>query len=261
MSTQGGGKGQFSGQNDELMIIRRALTSSEISRIYNDYNPPSCTDDCNTGQKRCNGNYTETCGNYDSDSCSEWGNSTYCPNGCSNGICVIITTGSLNITSNPSGAVLYINTGYYGSTPYYGSGFSVGNYNLLLIKPGYNDYTTTAYISGGATTSLNITLTLPQSGSLNITSSPQAYVYVDNVSTGWTPYYGINYSVSDHNIKLVKSGYNNYTTTVHIYSGQTTYVTATLVANQTNQTNNTGSLSITSNPSSAKVYVNNFYKG
>lgn len=50
----------------------------------------SCQDECSySGQKRCNGNYSETCGNYDGDSCLEWGGGQYCSNGCNqqNGQC------------------------------------------------------------------------------------------------------------------------------------------------------------------------------
>jgi len=35
-----------------------------------------CTNDCTSGQTRCNGNVLQTCGNYDSDSCLEWPSST-----------------------------------------------------------------------------------------------------------------------------------------------------------------------------------------
>ena len=52
-----------------------------------------CYNECTFGEKRCNGNYLETCGNYDSDRCLEWPSGTvygnyfssgrkYCPYGC-----------------------------------------------------------------------------------------------------------------------------------------------------------------------------------
>jgi len=54
----------------------------------------SCTSECTSGTKRCNGSYSQTCGNYDPDSCYEWPASTsgtgnaYCTNGCSgSGVC------------------------------------------------------------------------------------------------------------------------------------------------------------------------------
>ena len=38
----------------------------------------TCTDECSAGAARCNGNSTQTCGNYDSDSCWDWGNTQSC---------------------------------------------------------------------------------------------------------------------------------------------------------------------------------------
>ena len=53
--------------------------------------PPPCTDECSPyGAVACaTWNVTKTCGNYDSDSCLEWGGYTACPFGttCSNGVC------------------------------------------------------------------------------------------------------------------------------------------------------------------------------
>lgn len=39
-------------------------------------NEDACTDDCSSGQTRCNGNTKQTCGNYDTDACLEWPSST-----------------------------------------------------------------------------------------------------------------------------------------------------------------------------------------
>ena len=53
-----------------------------------------CTDECGFSRTRCSGNYLQFCGNYDSDPCLKWPQSTagngnsYCDNGCSNGQCV-----------------------------------------------------------------------------------------------------------------------------------------------------------------------------
>jgi len=48
----------------------------------------SCTDECSSGQTRCLGNYKQTCGDYDADSCTEWGGGVLCQYGCSNGECI-----------------------------------------------------------------------------------------------------------------------------------------------------------------------------
>ena len=50
----------------------------------------NCTNGCTSGSKRCNDNNVETCGNYDPDSCTEWGGSVACSAGliCSDGVCI-----------------------------------------------------------------------------------------------------------------------------------------------------------------------------
>ncbi|MFA6375989.1 MAG: hypothetical protein WCX69_01155 [Candidatus Paceibacterota bacterium] len=52
---------------------------------------PSCTDECSVMDQRvCSGNGWKQCGNYDSDSCKEWGTITNCASDeiCNNGSCV-----------------------------------------------------------------------------------------------------------------------------------------------------------------------------
>ena len=48
-----------------------------------------CNDDCTLGSKQCSGSGYQTCGNYDSDSCTEWSTTTSCATGqtCSGGVC------------------------------------------------------------------------------------------------------------------------------------------------------------------------------
>ncbi len=50
-------------------------------------NEPTCTNECSSGQTTCNGDYKQTCGNYDIDSCLEWGGNEDCPHGCENAEC------------------------------------------------------------------------------------------------------------------------------------------------------------------------------
>ncbi len=50
----------------------------------------SCTDECATGSRICSSSASyKVCGNFDSDSCLEYGTATACPSGqtCSNGLC------------------------------------------------------------------------------------------------------------------------------------------------------------------------------
>lgn len=49
----------------------------------------SCTDECTTGSRRCDGDGVQICGNFDSDDCTDWGPTSACNVGetCSDGFC------------------------------------------------------------------------------------------------------------------------------------------------------------------------------
>jgi len=99
-------------------------------------------------------------------------------------------------------------------------------------------------------------------GNLSVVSTPtSASLYIDNAYKGLTPRSVSGLSVGNHAIRINKTGYSVYSITKYINAGANS-LSATLVANQTNQTNiTTGSLSVTSTPSSASLYVDNAYKG
>lgn len=53
-------------------------------------NAPACSNECTQGATRCslaNANVKQTCGNYDTDTCLEWGGDLTCQYGCSNNQC------------------------------------------------------------------------------------------------------------------------------------------------------------------------------
>lgn len=63
----------------------------------------SCSNECYAGEKRCSEEERQVCGNYDQDSCLEWGEGEVCENGCENGECranydVELTIGSKNVS-------------------------------------------------------------------------------------------------------------------------------------------------------------------
>ncbi len=48
-----------------------------------------CSEQCREGESRCSGSYVQECGQFNSDSCMEWGNTNACEEGktCRNGVC------------------------------------------------------------------------------------------------------------------------------------------------------------------------------
>ena len=98
-------------------------------------------------------------------------------------------------------------------------------------------------------------------GSLYVSTNPTAAnLYVDNALKGTTPRTVYGLQAGNHSVRLTKSGYNDYATSVYIMIGQTTTLTVTLTPTS-NQTNQTGSLYATSTPTAASLYVDNVLKG
>ncbi len=62
--------------------------------------PPQCTNECNnSGQMKCESNIQSTCGNYDSDSCLEFGSAISCSNGCFGNTCSTQKQMTINLNS------------------------------------------------------------------------------------------------------------------------------------------------------------------
>ncbi|HLC78391.1 MAG TPA: hypothetical protein VJH92_04660 [Candidatus Nanoarchaeia archaeon] len=101
------------------------ITLGSVTLVFNgEGNGTSCTNECNvSGEKKCapitptNSEYSQTCGNYDSDSCLEWSSMTLCPYGCSNGICNSAPGNQTNTTSctdTDGGLSYYVKGNTYG---------------------------------------------------------------------------------------------------------------------------------------------------
>jgi hypothetical protein len=61
----------------------------------------NCTDDCSAlGVTSCFNDYKKICGNFDTDTCLDWGTGILCSYGCSAGVCLPVPSG--NFTGNSS---------------------------------------------------------------------------------------------------------------------------------------------------------------
>ncbi|WP_319580116.1 PEGA domain-containing protein [uncultured Methanospirillum sp.] len=157
--------------------------------------------------------------------------------------------GSLSVSSNPSGASIWIdgkNTGY--QTPKVITNITSGVHSLKLVKEWYFDHTDEFTICANQTTT--ISPTLPPEGALSVSSKPiGAEIWIDGSDTGMVTRSDIrSLSPGTHNLTLVKSGYANYTATFWINARMTTPFVALM-----DQTG--GSIAVTSNPSGASVFV------
>ena len=146
------------------------------------------------------------------------------------------SVGSLYLTSNPSGAQVYVDSTYRGSTPTTVGTLSEGTHTVQLRLSGYSDFSQTVTIYGGQTTTLNANLVqptpTPSVGSLSIASSPPAAeVYLDNVFQGYTPLTLNNIPPGLHAITLRLAGYQDWQENVQVSGGQTASIQGSLIPN------------------------------
>jgi hypothetical protein len=78
------------------------------------------------------------------------------------------SSGSISVSSSPSGAAIYLDGANYGSTPTTLSPISTGSHTIVLKKTGFSDYSTSVSVSSGKTTSVSATLQSPGSGSSGV---------------------------------------------------------------------------------------------
>ncbi|WP_241481307.1 PEGA domain-containing protein [Methanoculleus sediminis] len=174
--------------------------------------------------------------------------------------------GSIKVTSSPSGAYVYMDGTYKGRTPLTLTSVSAKKHNIELDLSGYYDWKSSVTVSPGVTSYVNAYLTAVPSettGAIDVVSYPAgADIFLDDKYQGKTPTAGVyaisNVPVGSHTMRVALSGYQDYTTSVVVSGATTSHVTATL---QPGQSTSTGSISVTSSPSGAEVYIDNAYKG
>jgi len=162
-------------------------------------------------------------------------------------VTTIIGPGTLEISSSPSGAKIYVNGEYKGVTPLTLS-LMPGTYEVKITKDGYEDYTGMVGVKTGETRSISVTLKLVY-GFLSVNSNPSgAEVYIDGNYAGTTPLENYKISPGEHVVKIKKEGYQEYTKTVNIIAGETTTLSASLtpIPQSTPETTSTATTTTTS---------------
>ena len=167
----------------------------------------------------------------------------------------VVTTGSISFASSPSGADIYLDgTLQTAKTPTIITDISTGSHTYMLRLSGYNDAAGTVTVTAGQTAIVSITLTpAGTTGSISFVSTPSgANIYLDNVlQTPKTPATITSVAVGSHFYMLKISGYSDATGTVIVVAGQIATVSVTLTPLVT-----VGSISFTSTPSGAEIYLN-----
>jgi hypothetical protein len=165
---------------------------------------------------------------------------------------VITTTLTLNgwiiVSSEPTGAEVYLNEQRVGVTPYQGRHLA-GDYNLLVRIPMYYDHNERFTLDEGATVDLPKIDMKPRFGHWEVSSTPTgAEVLLDGRAIGTTPLERSRISSGQHTLIVRKDLYNDYEEQFLIQDGDEKQVTANLSPAF-------GELVINSEPSGAKVFL------
>jgi hypothetical protein len=155
-------------------------------------------------------------------------------------------TGSIYISSTPSGASVYLDSVDIKAITPCLLKVVVGPNTIKLTKSGYFDAIRNVSVPPDGLLSLHETLI--SCGYITISSDPPgAEVYLDGNYTGETPTNIIKVVVGNHTIKLTKSDYDDEIRNVSVSVGETLHLHENLTGY--------GSLCISSNPSGASVYI------
>ncbi|WP_251620329.1 SUMF1/EgtB/PvdO family nonheme iron enzyme [Odoribacter lunatus] len=176
-----------------------------------------------------------------------------------------VPTGTLKISSIPSGAVLWLDgKNMEKSTPLTVENLSSGVHKVVLKLDGYEDGVKEVAVSSSAHMDCNITLKkkvssveppVVQSGTLKVSSTPSgASIWIDGKNTGkTTPKVLEDLSAGKHAVVLRLSGYQEFSKSVSVISSQRSDCHVDLVKEP--EVVRTGTLKVSSTPSGASIWI------
>jgi archaellum component FlaG (FlaF/FlaG flagellin family) len=177
-------------------------------------------------------------------------------------------TGSVYVSSSPTNATIYIDGVMKGMTNLLVQNITAGSHNLTLKKTGYQSKTQTVEVKAGVDTVLAPIILTPGGGPVNntgsvyVSSSPtNATIYIDGVMKGMTNSLVTNIAAGNRTLKLSKTGYQTYTTTVKVIAGQDKVLSPIILTPGGEPVNNTGSVYVSSSPTNATIYIDGVMKG
>ncbi|GAX59732.1 hypothetical protein SCALIN_C04_0220 [Candidatus Scalindua japonica] len=163
-------------------------------------------------------------------------------------------TGSVNINSEPSGALMLIDGKKRGTTPEIITDIKPGKYLLEASLKGYEKWS--EKIEVAADKENTVTALLRQiTGSINIKSDPpQSEIFIDGIESGTTPAIINDLSPETHKIDIKMDGYSIWRENVEVVANEVKQVDAALQQI-------TGSVSVNSEPSGASIIIDGKISG
>jgi len=136
-------------------------------------------------------------------------------------------TGMLKITSEPSGAEVYVDGSYKGTTPLTLT-LTPGTYEVKVVKEDYEPYTQIVTLNADETKTINAKLKA-LFGFLNVYCNVQgADIYLDGKKIGETPLKGYKLSTGEHKVEVKKEGHQIFTQMIIIEPTKTHTINARL---------------------------------
>jgi hypothetical protein len=151
--------------------------------------------------------------------------------------------GDIQIQSYPTGAAVYVNNNYMGTTisssALYVTQLSPGSYPVRITLANYQPYTVTAIVTVGGVYDIRANLvpvtpgpTPHTNGQITVRSSPSgANIYLDNAYRGITPLTLVEIPQGSHTVSLKLNGYQEWQSSVNVAAQSSTDVSGTLAAN------------------------------
>lgn len=180
-------------------------------------------------------------------------------------------TGTLDLSSRPTNADIWLDGRYYGTTPLVIGGLSDGDHSLTLKRASYYDFTEPFTIVAGQISTLSPAMSAYTSssgyGDIEIQSNPVgAAVYVNNNYVGTTisstPLYATQLSPGTYTVRVTLANYQPYTENAIVKPGAVYNVQANMaLVTSGAATDTTGQITVRSNPSGANIYLDNAYRG
>jgi serine/threonine protein kinase len=167
--------------------------------------------------------------------------------------------GLITISSQPTGARIFVNDDSIGIAPIGRHSVESGQYLLRVEKIGFITIDSLVTVQKGQPQSFIFNLvpvpTEPNLGGIRITSNPKgASVWLNDEFVGSTPFESGGLPPTTYKLLIEKNGYANYfRKSVNVQKNKITPITKTMVK--------IGQLSITTQPSRAKIYLDDQYIG
>lgn len=161
--------------------------------------------------------------------------------------------GYITVTSEPSGADVYIDNTKAGVTPYSMEKINPGRHNIKVEKDLYQTYTNVIEVKKGETKTINTNL-VSNTAELKVTTKDYAEIWVDGEKKGVGNWNGF-VAAGNHTVEAKKQGFMTKSQTVLINANSSKTISFTTLEKPM------GSLKVVSFPSKAKIKLNVEDKG